>query len=502
MRYRMAFVGFLGLLLGADGAVLVPADESTSGSRPAEIHAKCWFNAQPVRLYDPPRLILLEFWSTRSRESLQLVKSIAALHEHYHDKGLLVVALTSDDCDEAERFTRREKIKYKVGGESRSPKKYAIENLPGVVLLDANDHRIVGRWQGKEVSKEALAKAIEEFFRAPGGAAAQSAGMTPEEHSELVESVAAATNPLGNITSEILAIEGEIGPEALAPLKRFYEANLPDDTALDDVESRTRSSARWAILGADRDVGYGKLLESGRLSEAARAAIRDSVLEMARNDPAFDVRTDAIHALRGLIGVPGDPVLLEALRQMREEAEADSFVRASLDQAIRELDPATREQAKSRTLANKLARQLRQSANPAATPWADAHAYSLTTGQRATEQLLEDYEAFDDPASDEIGQQNATLKRSMTIDELGNRVVRGEIQDLREVKELLGRGLSQEPDSSLRMEMVSTLNTIARSGGRGLRVEIIELFEKRLAEETDGYVRAALDGYSKELKGK
>jgi|GEM_PF-3141492 len=482
----------------AQGMGAAGEDPTTQNTRTHEIRAECWFNAQPVRLFDPPRLVLLEFWSVRSRESRRFASSLDKLHQFFKDKGLLVVGLSSDECRYTENLLRHEKITYKMGGESDSAKKYGVEQFPTVVLIDVAKQKVVERWAGKEVSVEAVAKAVRNILGPPRGTSP--GGLTHEGASVMHAIAADAGANIADITENILATEGEIGAESLEPLERFYQANMLDDPTREDAEARGARIARMSILGLDGDVGYAKLLSTGRLSEAGKAAVRDRVLEMAANDPNPGVRVMAIGALRKNLGQPGDPVLLDALRRMRA-SETDSILQAGLDHAIRELDPATREKTLSHNT-RTLARELMRSPDPMATPWAEAYAYIQSKTQRSVPELLQDYETFVDPSDDEIGRQNATLKRTVAIDEILTRVERGEVQDLRDLENNVGRSLPREPDEWVRLRQIGLLNVIAERGGRALRAEVMELFKKELSTDTSGYDRAAMEVYLEDLKQK
>lgn len=143
-----------------------PKDGSL-GARAPEIEAKCWFNPQPVRIHQTPKLILLEFWSARSRESRDFVESMKGFHKAFGDGRLLIVALTEDECEDARHFISREKLEYKVGGGSRSAKDYEIKDLPAVVLIDPKDGRVLNRWSGRELKAKAIAEAIFRIVGAP-----------------------------------------------------------------------------------------------------------------------------------------------------------------------------------------------------------------------------------------------------------------------------------------------------------------------------------------------
>ena len=71
--------------------------KTESYPRSSEVYAGAWFNVQPVRLYSPPRVVLLEFWSVGSEESRALVEPLNALQGTCAERGLLIVALTEDD---------------------------------------------------------------------------------------------------------------------------------------------------------------------------------------------------------------------------------------------------------------------------------------------------------------------------------------------------------------------------------------------------------------------
>ena len=503
MSHGIVSIYALITLLGA-GA---PDGEGTKNvsARVPEIDAKCWFNAQPVRIHDAPRLILLEFWSGRSRESREFVHALESFYRAYREQAsLLIVALTGDECEDVRSFIHREKIEYKVGGETRSSDDYGVKELPAVILIDPKGPRIIARWSGREVKPKAIAKAILDFLGPPPGTFPSSGALLPEERENLLGQIEAKGDELATITSQILTLDGEIPAEALSPLDRFYEANLFDEPKEDNAVTRAQRFGRSEMMTSE-ETGYERLFASGRLSEAAKAAIRDRVLQIAEKDPSPSVRLNAGHALGRYIGRPEDAALLEALRGLYQR-EQDPYVKASLDRALEDLGPsgaAKRQEAASRPNAARLRRMVAESPDPGSGPWAEAHAYRQTVAGRTTDQLLQDFWAFRDPPGDEGGRQNATLKRDAAFDELDDRIRLGKIQDQRVVKDYLTRVLSEEPDPYIRNFAVwSGLKTIAERGGRETRTEIVDLLEKRLPVEPDRYVKASLEAAISELKGK
>lgn len=501
----------IGIVLCYTCASAASGDTETTpiSERAPEIEAECWLNAQPTRLFDSPELILLEFWSVRSRESRELAEHLNALYEVYDNDRLLIVALTSDDCEDAERFARQKKLRYKIGAESESLARYKIDELPAILLVHPAKREVIERWSGRSIELRLVARAIEQRLGPPAGAGSAAHWVTSDDRTALIEGFANAQATLKAVTEQVLSEGYVLGLESLVPLDEFYRTALPRDATMQETEIRAMNHARM-MLTTDDSVGYGRLWSSDRLSDEARSGIRDRVLDIARTDPDPGVRIATIHAIRKSLGQPGDPAILEALRDMRSSLggadgrQGNPFIRASLDDAIEELDPATRtaklDKRHNRPILRDLRRMLNQSKDPASSDWADAHAYITTAPQRTTDQLLDDYWSFKDPSNDELGRQNAALKRDGALDEIQNRILQGEIRDLSMVKDHLARALSEEPDEWVRRRVVDGLWELAKRGGRAMRQEIITLFEVRAGEESDRYVQARLEGYVADLQ--
>lgn len=503
MTTRSAALALVISVVGLGVAGAEPAQQSVA-EQPPEIEAKCWFNPQPVRLYDKPRLIALEFLAVRSKDAEELQEVISAAHAKYKDRGLLVVTLTADSCEEAQKFIRAKSVEHKVGAESISAKKFGFDALPGIVLMDPNGLRIITSWSGKMVKPKLVARVVRELLESPDGVIPIDT-VSRVDREPYLEELAAGGESLGSVTDEVLALPGEIPPEALSALDEFYHSNLPEDLAEDSGITRGQMVARISMLGSDPEVGYGRLFASGRLSEAAKSAVRERVLEIAETDPTPSVRMSAFFALRSPIGVPGDNSLLGALRRLQDK-EPDPFARAAIKDALEKLDPAlaaTREDLTARPIALNLRRMLSQSTDPASSRWADAHSYKQSVAKRTMEQLLEDYASFADPPDDEIGRQNATLKRDAAMDEVYTRIQRGEVRDARAMKTVLATAMSNDPDPFIRKHVVwSALRKLASGGDAAIRAEIVDLFEKRLPIETHKNVQSVLEAAITELKAK
>ena len=438
----------------------------------------------------------------RSRESRHLVPAMQALHKTYSNKGLLVVALSAEDCKKVERYIRREKVSYKVGAESKSFKAYKIEQLPAVVLIDPEKLRTIARWSGREVQPSVIIRTIVKFLGPPPGTQPLNVLSEPQEREAYLAQVDESGASLSKLTSDILETPGTLTTEVLSALDSFYEANLPDDPNEDSAETRAQRVARWELLDSD-EMGYAKLFSSGRLSGEAKRAVQDRVLQIAHTDPDNGARMSAISALGRYIGQEGDDELLNNLRDMFKSEESP-FVRASIDRAMERLDPARRadrEDITKHPIALNLRRMMKESPDPASSPWSDAYTDTQTVSQRTTEELFEDYLSFPDPPDDENGRQNATLKRDAALDEMEDRLRRGEICDLHGLKDQFARALHEEPDPFIRKYLVwSGLRRIAEQGSGTLRMEIVGILEKQLSVEPHRNVRAPLEAALKQLK--
>lgn len=502
MHFVRIAVAAIGVVAAVGVEFCKGQDESAASVRLPEIDAQCWLNAQPVRIHSETRLILVEFWSAKSRESREFAKTLSSLYRAYRERGtLLIVALTADTCEDARHFAQREKIEYKIGAESRSLEDYKIKDVPSLLLIDAKDSHVVAKWSGSDVKIKPIVEAIRGFMGAPAGAST-SALLSDQEREVYNARVDSVAGDLSDITSRILSQEGSIGAETLAPLNEYYDANLSDESLEDSGLTRAQRVARQSLTISE-DSGYWKLYGSGRLDEEARKSIQNQVLRIAEYDPSPSVRLNAAHAIRKYIGRPGDESLRSAVGAIHAN-ESDPFVKAALEDILEALSPegaAKRAEAELRPISAKLNRLLIQSPDPTKTPWADAYAYRQSVSQKSLEQLLTDYAGFPDPPDDEIGRQNATLKRLSAMGQIEKRLNEGQVRDLGALRDQLTRILTEEPDLYIRSNIVwNGLQSIARQSGSAERANIVQFLQALMADEPDRQVRATIEATIEELK--
>jgi hypothetical protein len=468
----------------------VPAPSFWSSDVVPEIEAKVWLNPQPARLYPKSVYALVVFWSSTSPLPAPMVKSVNDLHLRHRDGRLMVVGLSEDKAKRVEQVLRRDKIKFKVGAESRSAKKFGVTETPAVVLVDLKSREIRWKAQGAQLEAQTLRRAVTDLLGDPEGHD-RSARLAAEEdanRSLAATRGAAAEVEVATITEEILSDTAEqpwIEPEDLAALDEFYERHLPSDP--DRPGARSENLARMYAMGQDGDKGYGGLYKSGRLSDASKAYVRERLLSIAQEDPSQ--RQSTLNTLRLQVGADASDALDE-MRAMRA-AEPDRWVRAAWDQTIDSLDPSPSPEVQARLHRPKhawqLGRMLKNEANPRESRWSDAQAYYETRIQRSTAELLADYRSFSD-SEDEALRENAVLKRSFSIETIAERSEQGKTADVPGLATGLLETLGSESDHLIRTNMVEALLSLAKRASPNERQQVVSGLERHLPAESDPYL--------------
>lgn len=480
--------------------IMTPATRSMAQDRTStppypdlvpELEARGWLNPQPAQLYARPQYALVVFLSCGSPLSTPMRNAINELQRRYHGGRLMLIGLSEEKIKPVDQYLRREKIKFKVGAESRSAKKFGVAQVPAAILVDLKTREVRWRAEGPELETKSLQKAIREFLGDPEGLD-RSARLSAEEANDrslVAAHIAAGEAEVSGITEQVLTETSEqewIEPEDLAVLDDFYEGHLPSDPLVPGATSET--SARGFAMGLEGDTGYGGLYKSGRLSEAAKAYVRDRLLSIAQDDPSTSARMSAMQTIRRQIGTDaGDS--LDAMRAMRN-AEPDRWVRASWDMTIDAADrsPSPEVQARLHRTQNatQLRRMLRKDPNPNASRWSDAQNYLETVSQRSTESLLADCHSFSDSEDDAL-RENAVLKRSFAISTVAGRIEEGKDLDVPGLATGLLQTLGAESDPVIRMSTVEALQSLAKQVSTSERQQIASGLEQFLPAESDPY---------------
>lgn len=478
----------VGLSAGLSSLAQGPAPSFGSSDVVPEVEAKVWLNPQPAHLYPKSVYALVVFWSATSPLPAPMVKSVNDIHRRYGDGRLMVIGLSEDKTKRVEQYLRREKIKFKVGAESSSAKKFGVTETPAVVLVDLKAREMRWKAQGGALEAKTMRQAITDLLGDPEGQD-RSARLKAEEDADrsLVRTRGAeAESEVATITEQVLSETAQqpwIEPEDLAALDEFYERHLPSDP--DRPGARSENLARLYAMGGDGDSGYGGLYKSGRLSDSAKAYVRERLLSMAQEDPSM--RQSALTTLRLQVGADASDAL-DRMRAMRA-AEPDRWVRAAWDMTIDPLDPSPTPEVQARLHrpknAGRLYRMLRNESD--ASRWSDAQAYYETRFQRSTEQLLADYHSFPN-VEDEALRENAVLKRSFAIETIAELSEQGKTADVPGLATGLLQTLGSESDPTIRTSTVEALQALAKRASPNERQQVISGLERYLPAESDIYL--------------
>lgn len=102
------------------------------------------------------KLVMLDFWASWCLPCLKMMPEVAALHEKYKDRGLLVVGISSD---RTEGPWRKAMEKFKMvwpqvrsGEKDRVGEIYGIRTIPYAILIDHNGMIVARNLRGEELA--------------------------------------------------------------------------------------------------------------------------------------------------------------------------------------------------------------------------------------------------------------------------------------------------------------------------------------------------------------
>jgi peroxiredoxin len=118
MRFARQMPVVAAALLASAGAAR--AGESLElGDRPPEIDVSDWVQGAPITLADGAgkRVFLVEFWATFESDCTDQVGRLDGLHDKYKDKGLEIVAISTEPADDVKQFVAEHKCGYRVASD-------------------------------------------------------------------------------------------------------------------------------------------------------------------------------------------------------------------------------------------------------------------------------------------------------------------------------------------------------------------------------------------------
>lgn len=125
----------------------LPSDRAAANE--PSIYARHWFNNPIYRLNDDRRVVLF-FFSTTDRDSARWA---AVLNRYARRKDTIIIGLTRDKREQAERFIRKHKVRFTIGAESRSARTFKIDKLPSLLLVEGRDRSYVQPLQIDELDQ-------------------------------------------------------------------------------------------------------------------------------------------------------------------------------------------------------------------------------------------------------------------------------------------------------------------------------------------------------------
>ena len=112
-----------------------------------QLTAEKWFNTDSeVSLAKlAGKVIVLEFWATWCGPCIQNIPHLNAIHDHWKDRGVVVVAVTDEPPDRVAEFIHEKEIRYIVGAGSRLIYQYGVSGIPYSLIIN-RDGKVV--WGG------------------------------------------------------------------------------------------------------------------------------------------------------------------------------------------------------------------------------------------------------------------------------------------------------------------------------------------------------------------
>lgn len=304
----------------ASVALDIPAPPLVTGS---------WINSRPTTLArEVGNVVVLSFWAAWLPESRDDVRFFNQLHAAYHDRGVKIVALSSESHATIRRFQENYAAHYPLavdrGGRTR--RTYDIRQLPTAVVIDTQG---VIAWQGFTSWRSDLWQVVDQLARETAVA------VIPQGLDRQLRRVAerVRAGELGYAYEKAHLLEDHRDPQV-----RLQAGEILD--GLDGLIGRTLESANEHAVRGDhaeavrllrrwtrpfRGSDYSRILEALaqdlRRNSAARSELRAEALYQRALAAAASPLTNRWHAgLRRVSREHRDTWVNERAQRLRRQA--------------------------------------------------------------------------------------------------------------------------------------------------------------------------------------
>ena len=496
MRSLAGLVAVALLAAAAGGA----SPEARVGTAAPEVRAREWLNPQPVLVLASVKSYVLVFYDIRAsqpgeegneapaRALQRLVRQLDRINDHYRKQGLQVIGLSHQGSSPVRAFIERLGVHHKMGVVSLAAREYGVDELPYLVFV----HEGVIRYRGSDVRGlvEEIEKALGESDgsgESAGWAWLDGAGsgelastFTDDQRRErvalMVDAADRADAELNWLVDQLLsplAPAELLEPADLAPFDAYYDAGLSAARAGDPAAGSP--TARATLI----TTAYRRLLDSGRLSPAARAHLRDRLFDICTQDE--DLELESAIYLKYFV----DAADVESAQRLAAlyAAESDPFLRQELAIAYEWCDPATTADARRFHWgqARYYRTQLGACEEPAASRWAEAYDYQVGASQRSEAQTVGDYWAHLRDTDDEQQRENDLIVRWEAAVQLMRHVQLTE--DPQRLRQAVLNMLGQEPDHGIRYWLMNSLVGEPAEVDERARAQLTPVFRRMLQTE-------------------
>ncbi len=264
------------------------------GAAVREFRAECWLNNPVFRLHDK-RVVVVYVFDSSARTDRKTARAIRLLNRLALRPDTVVIGLTASPCQAAQRFVRRNRIRFTVGAGSSTAKKLASDGLPRVFRIDRSR---TGAVQPTPMDADQLAALLPVWkdytssdvrqLNEPWQLAEVARSSAPYKvRVTAVERLYELSDPQAFVQTAETLLANEPNPWVRSWLE--YYRDLASGVDRPGLEQRTPSTAAWLDYRADPDAPQWQAVrtfrQQFRRSHSARLLL-DALRDHAGDSPA------------------------------------------------------------------------------------------------------------------------------------------------------------------------------------------------------------------------